>query len=96
MLTIMSDVLIMKKFVVNSAILPASMDPMACAVGTPKMLEKAGIKNVKIKSCFCCGQEGKIVFVADAESKESLMDALTKINLPVVSIMEAEEVAPKK
>ena len=96
MLTIMSDVLIMKKFVVNSAILPASMDPMACAVGTPKMLEKAGIKNVKIKSCFCCGQEGKIVFVADAESKESLMDALTKINLPVASIMEAEEVAPKK
>jgi nitrate reductase NapAB chaperone NapD len=86
----------MKKFIVNSAILPASMDPLACAVGTPKMLEKAGIKNVKVKSCFCCGQEGKIVFVADAESKESLMDALTKINLPIASIMEAEEVTPKK
>jgi nitrate reductase NapAB chaperone NapD len=86
----------MKKFVVNSAILPASMDPMACAVGTPKMLEKAGIKNVKVKSCYCCGPEGKVVFVAEAESKESLMDALTKINLPVASIMEAEEAMPKK
>jgi hypothetical protein len=87
---------VIMKFVVNSGILPASMDPMACAVGTPKMLEKAGIKNVKVKSCFCCGQEGKIVFFAEAESKESLMDALTKINLPVASIMEAEEVALKK
>ena len=87
---------VMKKFLVNSAILPATMDPMACATGTPKMLEKAGIKNVKVKSCFCCGQEGKIVFVAEAESKESLMDALTKINMPVASISEAEEVMPKK
>jgi nitrate reductase NapAB chaperone NapD len=84
------------KFLVNSAILPAGMDPMACAVGTPKMLEKAGIKNVKVKSCYCCGPEGKVVFVAEAESKESLMNALTKINLPVASIMEAEEITPKK
>ena len=86
----------MTKFVVNSAILPASMDPLACAVGTPKMLEKAGIKNVKIKSCYCCGQEGKVVFFAEAENKESLLDALAKVNLPVASIMEAEEVNLKK
>jgi len=86
----------MTKFLVNSALLPASMDPLACAVGTPKMLEKAGIKNVKIKSCYCCGQEGKVVFVAEAENKESLLDALTKVNLPVASIMEAEEVNLKK
>jgi hypothetical protein len=84
------------KFVVNSAILPAGMDPMACAVGTPKMLENAGIKNVRVKSCYCCGKEGKLVFVAEAESKESLMEALTKINMPVASIMETEEVTPKK
>jgi hypothetical protein len=84
------------KFLVNSGILPAGMDPMACAVGTPKMLEKAGIKNVKVKSCYCCGPEGKIVFVAEAQSKEALMDALTKIDLPVASIMETEEVMPKK
>jgi len=86
----------MKKFLVNSAILPASMDPMACAVGMPEMLQKHGIKNVKIRSCYCCGKEGKIVFFAEAENKESLMDALTKIDMPVASVSEAEEVTLKK
>ena len=85
----------MKKFIVNSAILPANMDPLACAVGAPKMLSNAGIKNAKIKSCYCCGPEGRVVFVAEAEDRESLLEALNKINVPVASIMEAEEVKPK-
>lgn len=85
----------MKKFIVNSAILSGSIDPVACAMGTPKLLEKQGIKNVRINSCYCCGPEGKVVFVANAESKESLLDAFNKINLPVASVMEAEEVKPK-
>jgi nitrate reductase NapAB chaperone NapD len=82
----------MKKFVINSAILPGNMDPMACAVGAPKMLRNAGIKDAKIKSCYCCGAEGRLVFVAEAESREALLEALNKINMPVASIMEAEEV----
>lgn len=82
----------MKKFIVNSAILPGNMDPMACAVSAPKMLMNAGVKNAKIESCYCCGSEGRVVFVAEAESREALLDALNKINLPVASIMEAEEV----
>jgi hypothetical protein len=85
----------MKKFIVNSAILPSSMDPMACAVGAPKMLMNAGVKDVKIKSCYCCGPEGRTVFVMEAETKEMLLEALNKINVPVASIMEAEEVKPK-
>lgn len=84
----------MKKFIVNSAILTGMMDPVACAMGTPKMLEKAGIKNVKIHSCYCCGPEGTVVFVASAEGREALLEALNKINLPVASIMEVEEVKP--
>ena len=85
----------MKKFIVNSAILPGSMDPKACAMGAPKMLANAGIKDAKIKSCYCCGPEGRVVFVAEAESKEALLEALNKINVPVASIMETEEVKPK-
>lgn len=84
----------MKKFIVNTAILTGMMDPVACAIGTPKMLEKQGIKNVKIQSCYCCGPEGTVVFIANAESKEVLLDALNKIDLPVASIMEVEEVKP--
>ncbi len=85
----------MKKFIVNSAILPASMDPMACAKGIPEMLKKAGTKDVTVKSCYCCGPEGKVAFVTEAKSRESLLAALNKINLPVASIMEAEEVTQK-
>jgi hypothetical protein len=85
----------MKKFIVNSAILPSSIDPMACAMGAPKMLANAGVKDAKIKSCYCCGPEGRVVFIAEAESKEALLDALNKINVPVASIMETEEVKPK-
>ncbi len=84
----------MKKFLVNSAILSPNMDPMACAVGAPKMLMNAGVKDVKIRSCYCCGPEGKVVFVAEAENRESLLEALNKINVPVASVTETEEVKP--
>jgi hypothetical protein len=82
----------MKTFLVNSAILSQNMDPMACAVGAPKMLANAGVKGVKLKSCYCCGPEGKVVFVVEAENREDLLEAMNKINLPVAAIMETEEV----
>jgi hypothetical protein len=85
----------MKKFIVNSAILPKTMDPMACAVGAPKMLMNAGVKNAKITSCYCCGSEGRVVFIAEADSREAMLDALNRINVPVASILETEEVKPK-
>jgi hypothetical protein len=84
-----------KEFVVNSAILQPSLDPIACAVAALKMLAKEGIKNVKIKNCYCCGLEGKAVFIIEGESKEAVLDAWNKINLPIASNMEAEEVTPK-
>jgi hypothetical protein len=85
----------MKKFIVNSAILSSSLDPMACAVGAPKMLLNAGIKDVKIKSCYCCGSEGRSVFVVEADTRDAVLEAMNKVNIPVASIMEAEEVKPK-
>jgi hypothetical protein len=85
----------MKKFIVNSAILPSNVDPKACAMDAPKMLINAGVKNAKIMSCYCCGPEGRVVFVAEAEDREALLTALNRINVPVASIMETEEVKPK-
>jgi hypothetical protein len=85
----------MKTFVVNSAILSPSMDAKACAVGAPKMLMDAGVKNAKVKSCYCCGSEGRVVFIIEGESRDAVLEAFLKINVPVASIMEAEEVAPK-
>jgi hypothetical protein len=85
----------MKKFIVNSAILPGNVDPKTCAIDAPKMLINAGVKNAKITSCYCCGSEGRVVFVAEAEDREALLTALNRINVPVASIMETEEVKPK-
>jgi nitrate reductase NapAB chaperone NapD len=85
----------MKKFIVNSAILSSNLDPMACAIGAPKMLMNAKIKDVKITSCYCCGAEGRSVFVVEAETREALLEAMNKVNIPVASVMEAEEVKPK-
>jgi hypothetical protein len=86
----------MKKFIVNSAILPPKMDPKVCAANSPKMLENVGIKDTKINSCYCCGPEGRVVFIVEGESKEAVLAALDRINVPVASIMETEEVKPKK
>jgi len=85
----------MKKFIINTAILPPKMEPKACAANAPKMLANAGVKDTKIVSCYCCGTEGRVVFVAEAESKEAALDALNRINVPVASIIETEEIKPK-
>ena len=82
----------MKKFIVNSAILPEEIDPVACAMGIPKMLRDAGVKDIDVKTCYCCGAEGKVIFEFEAPSKESLSKALRKIDLPVESMMETTKV----
>lgn len=82
----------MKTFVVNSAILLPGTDPKACALGSPQRLMRSG---VKVKSCYCCGPEGRVVFILEAESREAALDAFFKINVPVASIVEAEEVIPQ-
>jgi hypothetical protein len=82
-----------KNFLVNSAILLPGKDPKACALGSPQRLMQYG---VNVKTCYCCGPEGRVVFVVEAESKEAALDAFFKINVPVASLVETEEVIPKK
>jgi ribosomal protein S11 len=85
----------MKTFVVNSAILSSNMDAKACAVGAPKMLKDAGVENVKVKSCYCCGEEGRVVFIMSGDSRDAVLEAFQKVNVPVASIMESTEVSTK-
>jgi hypothetical protein len=77
---------------VNTAILRPMQDLQACAVGAPKMLMRAGIKNVKLRSCYCCSEYGFVAFVVEAASRDGVLEAFNRINVPVASILEVEEV----
>ncbi len=79
-------------YIVQSAILRPLQDPSACAIGAPKMLVQGGIRNVKIRSCYCCSDYGMVVFVAEGGSSEEVLEAFNRINVPIASIMEAEEI----
>jgi len=85
----------MPTFVVNSAILKPQNDPKACATGAPKMLANAGIKDVKLRSCYCCSEYNRVVFAVDGPSQQRVLEVFNQINIPVESIMEAEEVTPE-
>ena len=79
------------KFIVNSSILPTEIGAMTCNTEIPKKLKDAGINDVSVITCYCCSEDDKVVFEADASSKDALAEALTKINFPVDSIMETEK-----
>jgi hypothetical protein len=79
-------------FIVNTAILRPAQEPTACARGAPKMLMQAGIKDIILRSCYCCSEYGSVVFVLDGPSRDKVLDSFRKINVPVASIVEAEEI----
>ena len=79
-------------YIVSSAILRPAQEPEACAIGAPKMLTVAGIKDIKLRACYCCSEYGSVVFVVDGASQDSVLEAFNKINVPIASIMKAEEV----
>ena len=86
----------MPTYIVNSAILRPAQDPKACAVGAPEKFMQAGIKDVKLRSCYCCSEYGNVVFVVEGSSRDSVLRAFDRINVPVASIMEAEEIKQSK
>ena len=57
--------------------------------------ENAGVENVKVKSCYCCGEEERVVFIMEGDNRDAVLEAFLKVNVPVASIMEAEEVPPE-
>jgi nitrate reductase NapAB chaperone NapD len=56
------------------------------------MLMQAGIRNVTLRSCYCCSEYGNVVFVVEGENQETILDAFRRINVPIASILEAEEI----
>jgi hypothetical protein len=63
---------------------------MTCINGIPKMLADAKVKDVNVKTCYCCQppEMRKAIMEFEAPSEGSLSDALKKIGLPVDSIKE--------
>lgn len=59
----------MTKFIVSTAILTPKMDPKTCATNAPNMLKTAGVKDVKLITCYYCSTEGRDIFLAKGKSK---------------------------
>jgi hypothetical protein len=81
-------------YLVNSAILSSGKDPKTCAMGAAKMLSKGKIKGIEMKACYCCGTENRVAFLIEGPSQETILNIVQEqLNIPVASIMEAEEVS---
>jgi hypothetical protein len=83
------------RYLVNSAILRSGQNPKTCAEGAAKMLQKGKIKDIEAKACYCCTNESRVAFLIDAPSQDAVLETLQEqLNIPIASIMEAEEVTP--
>jgi len=79
---------------VNSAILKSGKDPKACAQGAAKMLAKGKIKGIEMKACYCCETENRVAFLIEGPSEDAILRVVQEqLDVPVASIMEAEEVS---
>jgi hypothetical protein len=81
-------------YLVNSAILSSGKDPKTCAMGAAKMLSKGKIKGIEMKACYCCGAENRVAFLIEGPNQEAILHVIQEqLDIPVASIMEAEEVS---
>ena len=60
------------------------------------MLARGKIQSIEAKACYCYRSEGRVAFVIEAPSQDALLETFEKIDLPIASITEAEEVTPKQ
>jgi hypothetical protein len=85
------------RYLINSHILRSGQDPKACAEGAAKMLEKGKIKSVEAKACYCCTNENRVAFIVEGPDQHTVLETVQQqLDISVASIMEVEEVAPKK
>jgi len=83
----------MPTFIVNSAILRPNTDPKACAVNTQKIFSQSGTKDVTMKSCYCCSEQGRTVFIMQGPNQDATLEAFRRVNVPVESILEVEDMS---
>jgi hypothetical protein len=79
----------MKMFVVHSDVPPGEMDVTAWVLGIPKLLTQNRVPNVKFVTAYCCTPDRKIIAEFQADDKQVVSSALTKIGMPFTQIMEA-------
>jgi hypothetical protein len=81
-------------YLVNSAILSSGKDPKTCANGAVKMLSKGKIANIQLKACYCCETENRVSFIINGPSEDAVLQVVQEqLDIPVTSIMEAEEIS---
>ena len=91
----------MKRFMVNSKLPQIQLNRLTCSMGTSDVFERTGIKDVQLKTCYCCSPElnadvQKALIEFEAPSREALEAALKKIAFPVDSIEEVTKVESGK
>jgi len=91
----------MKRFIVNSKVPQVQLNRLTCMIGTTNIFERTGIKDVYLKTCYCCSPESnanvtKALIEFEAQSKEVLETALQKIAFPVDSIVEVTKIEGNK
>jgi hypothetical protein len=91
----------MKRFIVNSKVPQIQINRLTCIIGTTNVFERSGIKDVYLKTCYCCSPESnadveKAFIEFEAPSKETLEKALQKIDFPADSIVEVTKVTVGK
>jgi hypothetical protein len=85
----------MPRYLLNSAILRSGKDPKTCAVGAAKQLTSGKIKDISVISCYCCSDQNRVAFIVEASSSDKVLEIMEKIDVPVASIMEVEEIPAK-
>jgi len=87
----------MPTYLINSEILRSGTDPRSCAEGAAKMLARGKIKNIEAKACYCCTGEKRVAFLVEGPDRNTVLEVVQQqLNIPVASIMEAEEVPTPK
>ncbi len=91
----------MKRFIVNSKVPQIQLNRLTCVIGTTNIFEKNGIKDVVLKTCYCCAPESnadveKALIEFEAPSKKALEAALEKIDFPAESIIEVTKIETNK
>jgi hypothetical protein len=87
----------MKRFIVNSKVPQIQLNRLTCTIGKTNVFEESEIKDVQLKTCYCCAPEEnatveKALIEFEAPSKEILEAALKKIGFPFDSMVEVKKV----
>jgi hypothetical protein len=57
------------------------------------MLQHGKIKDIEAKACYCCTDQNRVAFLIEGPSQNAVLETVQEqLDIPVASIMEAQEV----